>query len=66
MYEGSQQEGTPTGFSIATVLATDADETATTSSFVEYSFISGAVDYFNIDSETGLITNNFVLVCMRL
>ncbi len=65
-YEGSQQEGVATGSSIATVLATDADQTGSVSAAVEYSLISGAVSYFNIDPSTGVITNNIVLVSVAM
>lgn len=62
MYAGSQDENTEVGTSILSVLARDNDQTGSTNALVEYSLISGDVDYFSVDPLSGVISNQLVLV----
>ena len=62
LYTGSQNENTAIGTSILSVLARDIDQTGTANAIVEYSLVSGDVDYFRIDPTTGVVSNEIVLV----
>ena len=62
MYVGSQSENTPVGTSIVSVLARDIDQTGSPNARVEYSLLSGDVDFFEIDPATGVVSNQVVLV----
>ena len=65
-YTGSQNENTPTGTSILSVSAQDIDQTGSVNAQVQYSLISGDIDYFNIDPQSGVISNQVVLVSLSI
>ena len=62
VYVGSQSENTPVGTSILSVLARDIDQTGSPNARVEYTLLSGDVDFFDIDPASGVVSNQIVLV----
>ena len=62
LFEGTQSEGVAPGTSILVVIAMDADQTGTPNAEIEFSLLSGDVEAFNIDRDTGVISNRIVLV----